>query len=65
MCASARASRWAVEHARPDLGLDDVEDLGDDAAGAAHPLDLGARLAGDHRQTRVRVGGAIAMQRPR
>ena len=37
--------------ARADLGLDDVEDLADDTTGAAHPLDLGARLAGDHRQT--------------
>ena len=37
--------------ARPELGLDPVEDLGDDPAGAAHPLDLGTGLAGDHRQS--------------
>src|SRR4029077_3000873 len=37
--------------ARSQLGLDLVEDLGDDAAGTTHALDLGAGLAGGHGQT--------------
>ena len=32
--------------ARAELGLDDVEDLADDAAGLAHPLDLGCATCG-------------------
>ena len=42
----------AVQVAGRDAGLelllDEGEDLGDDPAGAAHLLDLAARLAGDH-----------------
>ena len=36
--------------ARLERLLDDGQDLGDDAAGAAHLVDLGARLPGHHRQ---------------
>jgi hypothetical protein len=35
-------------HTRLQLRLDQGEDLGDDAAGVAHLLDLAARLAGHH-----------------
>ena len=35
-------------HAGLELGSDEVEHFGDDRAGAAHPVDLGSRLAGDH-----------------
>ena len=49
MCVLGDAVELGGRDARPDLGLDEVEDLGDDAAGAAHALDLGAGLAGDHR----------------
>ena len=51
MCASAMASRWAVETPGRSSASIRSRTSADDPAGAAHPLDLGARLAGDHRQT--------------
>ena len=36
-----------------ELALDEREDLGNDPTGLTHPGDLGARLAGDHRQARL------------
>ena len=50
MCASARRSSSAVETPGLSSLLDERQDLGHDPAGPAHALDLGARLAGDHRQ---------------
>ena len=51
--------------ARPQLGLDQVEHLGDDPAGPAHPLDLRAGLAGDHQAAPTSPRASSASSRRR
>ena len=48
------AVQVAGRHAGLELPFDEGEDLGHDAAGATHALDLGTRLAGDHVRRRPR-----------